>query len=86
MRPPVDYSQGYPPHRRPIAPYRYSRDLVERGYQDHPCLNDKVAALGHNDAHKRPYFHPSNRGTCVSRNVRRRVDKRCSCAISHLRR
>lgn len=58
LKAPVDYSQGYPPHRR-WKPDSVSRDLVCRGYQENPSQALLVAALGRGDAHKRPYFHPS---------------------------
>lgn len=84
MQPPVDYSKGYPPHPRPL-PYRYNRELVARGYQDHPCIHDKIAAIAQNDAHKKPYFHPGHHGVPVPRRGKRAQPKGCSCAITHPR-
>lgn len=65
LSPPVNYSQGYPPHRR-WKPDRVSLDLVCRGYQEHPKQALLIAALGRSDAHKKPYYHPAHRSGCPS--------------------
>lgn len=58
---PVNYSHGYPKHPYHV-PDRVNPALVATGYQDQDVLDaQRVAALGRNDAHKRPFFHPSNK-------------------------
>ena len=56
---PVDYHRGYPPHQELKQP-RVSKDLVMRGYQDHPSDEVMVSLLGRQDAHKKGSFHPAH--------------------------
>lgn len=78
--PPVNYSQGYPPHR-PWKPDPQDPDLVARGYQDNNCLVKKIAALGRSDAHKRGLFYPADtEGACSRPMGSRRYKRNGLCA------
>jgi len=61
---PVDYHLGYPPHVQLKAPKRVCKDLVMRGYQDHPDKEILVSLLGRQDAHKKGLFHPGHKSLC----------------------
>lgn len=66
-----DYSYGYPPHfsppNKPVDP-----DLVQRGFQDDPSVERVVEFLGRDYAHRKAYFHPSQRNCCVKPRVQKR--------------
>lgn len=80
--PAVNYSQGYPKHPYHL-PDRTNPALVAAGYQDNDVLDaQRVAALGRSDAHKRPYYHPSN----FSCTIRPRAFRRQASLCASLRR
>lgn len=55
----VNYSKGYPLHAPPPQ-MKINPDCVNRGYHDHPSLNQMVNLLGRGDAHKKMAFHPAH--------------------------
>ena len=74
----LDYSNGYPRHVRHQT-FERDQTLVQLGYQDSVRMEEKVYQLGYMDAHKKPYYHPSNK--CVPQKTRGTCNKTTPCCI-----